>query len=124
MLLGTIDVRGGYLHSHKASFSLLHEIHFVVRQPFIAPGVAIASFLTSFTLVFGDLMHLFELGVFVCLATLMVAAGLLVARLELINKELHRAETSTLVWGTYWHLNRIRRDLANSASSKNAGGRS
>jgi len=122
MLIGTIEVKGGYLHTNKKSYALRPGTHFFVRLPFIAPAVSIAGFLIGFSLVFGNLMSPVELAIFWGISVTAVAAGVGAARLELINRDLHRAETSTITWGTVRHLNAVRWDLSTKLDVSNNGG--
>lgn len=93
-----------------------------VRRPFLAAGLFLGAALGAFVLSFRDVLYGNELVALIVFALLAVIAGLNLAQLHIISRDLRGTTMSEAVWGPYAYLNRKRRDIAKAIQSAQAGG--
>lgn len=124
MIFGFVEIGDGVCHTHNDSYALNPNTTFSAPRPFRAAGTLTAGLITAFGAAFSDLLLWHELGLIAVCAASSVLLGHSIAHLRIINSDLRGSDMTVAAWGTYWHLNRIRRDLANSVRGKNVGGRS
>lgn len=117
MIFGKAEVRvtetgSRELETNNDTYALTPNMTFSVLRPFRVSGIGIAVLLSAFGIAFTDLLKLGELWIISGCATLFFVAGNSLAQLVLTNRELRGTDLSTAVWGTYRHLNRVRRQIA------------
>lgn len=114
MIIGSYDIRSGLLETHNDSYTLSRGTHVSARRPFLAGGMMMALLLGAFGATFYDLLYIHEWGVLVASVAACLTFGLKVGQLTLVNRELRGSDLSTALWGTYGHLNLIRREIADA----------
>lgn len=112
MIIGSYDIRSGLLETHNDSYTLSRGTHVSARRPFLAGGLMMALLLGGFSATFHDLLYVHEWAALAASAVTCLTVGLKVGQLTLVNRELRGSELSTALWGTYGHLNLIRREIA------------
>lgn len=123
MILGTLEIGNGVLNTHNDSYALSPNTNLSVLRPYRAPGIVVGALLSTFGFGFYDLLLPAELfGIAVC-ATAIFLFGNTFAHLVIINRELRGSDLSVAVIGTYGHLNRIRREIAQSLNPAHRGDR-
>lgn len=114
MVFGTIEIGDGVLHTHNDSYALTSNTTFSAPRPFRAAGILTATMISAFGIAFSDLLYTIELFVVGGFAGFCLLVGNSIAHLLIINADLRGSDLSVAAWGTYHHLKRIRRDLADS----------
>ncbi|WP_386627504.1 hypothetical protein [Sulfitobacter geojensis] len=112
MIIGSYDIYPCLLETHNDSYTLSRGTHVSARRPFVAGGVILSILLGGFGMAFHDLLYVHEWGVLAASIAACLTAGLNVGQLTLVNRELRGSDLSTALWGTYGHLNLIRREIA------------
>lgn len=117
MIFGKAEIRvtetgSRELETNNDTYALTPNTTFSVLRPFRVSGIGIAVLLSAFGIAFTDLLKPGELWIISGCAALSFVAGNSLAHLVLTNRELRGTDLSTAVWGTYRHLNRVRRQIA------------
>ena len=117
MIFGTANIIEGSngscgLETSNDNYPLTPNTSISVLRPFRASGIGIAVQLLVFGFAFNDIHYPVELWFIAGSATAAFLAGNTLANLILINRELQGSGQSGALWGTYRHLNRLRKDLA------------
>lgn len=121
MIFGTAEVGDGVLETSNDSYALTANTNFSVPRPLRPAGIMGAILLSAFGASFSDLLYPHEiilLGGFVIGIYLI---GNRLACLTVTNRELIGSPMSVAVWGTYGHLNQIRRKAAAARQSVKTG---
>ena len=123
MIFGTafINEETGCLETNNDSYPLLVNTTYSVSRPFLATGIVISASLAGFCFAFGDLIYLHEFGIIGVFALIGLLVGRNLAQLVLINRDLRGSDQSVALWGTYAHLNRIRKKAAATARKHRVG---
>lgn len=121
MIFGTIEIGDGVLHTHNDSYALTSNTTFSAPRPFRAAGILTATMISAFGIAFSDLLYTTELCAVGGISIFCFLLGNSIAHLLIINADLRGSDLSVAAWGTYRHLNRIRRDLADSVRPKKDG---
>lgn len=117
MIFGKADPVDGVLHTNNDSYALSPNTSFSVMRPFRMPGIAGAVLLVAFGIAFWDLLYAVELAGIGAGAAVSLLVGNTLAHLVIINRDLQGSELSIAVWGTYRHVNRRRREIAQAVRS-------
>lgn len=112
MIAGSYDIYPGLLETHSDSYTSSRGTHVSARRPFLAGGVVSAILLSVFGAAFHELLYVHEWGILVGSVAACRTAGLNIGQLTLVNRELCGTGLPTALWGTYGHLNLIRREIA------------
>lgn len=112
MLIGSCRVTGLMVETHLSSYALAQITAIGMERPFLPTGLLFAGGGAAFGLSFGDLLYTGEIvglggGIVLSLIT-----GFRLGRIQLLSRDLRGSELSCMIWGTYGHLNRIRREIA------------
>ncbi len=120
MIFGKFQLSNNAIHTHNDSYVLTNITTISARRPFLGASIMLSALMVIFTLSFIDLLFMHELGIFLfsILATLFL--GLWLGQLQLLSGDLRGSELGTAVWGSYAHLNRIRREIAEAVSQLNS----
>lgn len=121
MVFSKIEIDNGVLHTSNDSYALTPNTTFSAPRPFRAVGIVTALMISAFGVAFSDLLFWHELGVVTICAAISFLLGNSIAHLLIVNSDLRGSDLSVAAWGTYRHLNRVRRDLANSVQRKTNG---
>lgn len=112
MIAGWIEVTESAVETHRDSYLLAHLTVASARRPFQAPGLLFAGGFGGFAVSFADLLYLHEMILLACAAAVCLIFGRCIGQLQLLSRDLRGTELRTAVYGTYGHLNRIRREIA------------
>lgn len=122
MILGHIRVTASSVDTHQDSY-LLDQLTVVsVRRPALAGALLLAGGLGTFTFGFSDLLYPVELMILAALSPVLLIAGLQLGQLKLLSRDLRGSELSGAVFGSYAHLNRLRRQIVDAAQASKSGG--
>lgn len=111
MIFGKVSVSGKSVETHRDSYLLSHLTVISVRRPLLPGGVLLAVGGTGFGLAFADLLYPHELAGLAGGILAVVLGGLMLGQIQLLSRDLRGSELSCMIWGTYGHLNRVRRDI-------------
>ncbi|WP_299971489.1 hypothetical protein [uncultured Roseobacter sp.] len=114
MIGGKIDITPTSVETHKDSYKIEHLTVVSVRRGFLPFGAMMAVGGSAFGWQFYDLLYPGErigLAIFVSVSALV---GFCLGHLQLLSRDLRGSELRGAVWGTYGHLNRIRRQIMNA----------
>ncbi len=106
-------IKPGVLHTYT-SYTLVPGTNVSAPRPSRWPGYGIAVLLSAFGFSFHDILYAGELAVLGAIAVACVIAGKLLAQLALTNTHLRGSTMTIALWGTYPHVNRIRRQVADA----------
>ncbi|WP_299961517.1 hypothetical protein [uncultured Roseobacter sp.] len=114
MIFGKIDITPKAVETHRDSYKIDQLSVVGVRRAFLPFGAMMAVGGSAFGWQFFDLLYPNErigLAIFVSVAALV---GFCLGHLQLLSRDLRGSELRGAVWGTYGHLNRIRRQIMNA----------
>jgi hypothetical protein len=114
MIFGSVRVAGKSVETHRDSYLLSHLTVISVRRPLLAGGCLFASGGAAFALSFGDLLYPGEIAALAGFSLSAVLTGFIVGQIQLLSRDLRGSELSCMIWGSYGHLNRIRREIGNA----------
>lgn len=123
MIFGSIEVKAktGVLDTHNDSYILSNITTISARRPFLASGLMIGALISAFGISFFDLLTPAEVAVLITTTGLCVFLGLWLGQLQLLSRDLRGSELGTAIWGSYHHLNRIRRQVADAVNRAHRG---
>lgn len=122
MILGRVHVSASSIDTHRDSY-LLEQLTVVsVRRPMLGSALMLAGGLALFTLGFSDLLYPAELIALSAASVISLLTGWQLGQLRLLSRDLRGSELSGAVFGTYAHLNRLRRQIADAARAGKSGG--
>ena len=111
MVFGYVDVDNASIETHRDTY-LLHNVSVVsVRRPFLAGALICSAGFGGFGVAFSDLLYPVEIGFIIGGIIASVFAGIWLGQLKLLSRDLRNSELSDAIWGSYGHLNRIRREI-------------
>ena len=116
MIFGNFQLTDNAIHTHNDSYVLTNITTVSARRPFLGASMLLASLITLFGLAFLDLLYLSELLVLASLIGGLLVAGFSLGQLQLLSRDLKGSELATAIWGTYQHLNSIRREIADAVN--------
>lgn len=112
MILGSVTIDADAVHTHRDSYLLPSLTVVSVRRPLLPGGILFAAGFGAFAFAFGDLLHPPEIQGIAGGCVAAMAVGLSAGQLKLLSRDLRGSELAGMIWGSYWHLNRIRREVA------------
>jgi hypothetical protein len=123
MMIGKVRVSGLMVETHRDSYALLQLSVVGTRRPFLPSSVLLAGGGIAFGVSFGDLLYPGEIAGLVAGLAVTLLTGFSIGKIQLLSRDLRGSELSCMIWGTYGHLNRVRRDIADAlqASGKAKG---
>ncbi|MEM7060257.1 MAG: hypothetical protein AAF557_21970 [Pseudomonadota bacterium] len=111
MILGRMEITPRAVETHKDSYLLGNLSVVSVRRPFLPIGVLAVIGGGAFCLSFGDLLYAYEIAVIGMTALSLLVLGLVIGQIQLLSRDLRGTELSGMIWGSFGHLNRIRREI-------------
>lgn len=114
MLIGHVEIDRDAVNTHRNSYLIDRITAVAVSRPFFAPGLLFGAGLGAAAIAFADLLYDHELRLLTVLSIVAVLTGFLVGRLSLLSRDLRGSELSDVIWGSYGHLNRVRRDIVDA----------
>lgn len=112
MVFGSIEISAGVLHTHNDSYTLTPGTNVSARRPFRGMGFVTTALLTAFGISFSDILYATELWIVGGFTISCFLIGNTLAQLVVVNRDLRGSDLSVAAWGSYRHLNRIRREVA------------
>ena len=123
MIFGKIETTPHAVETHKDSYRIEHLTVVSVRRPFLSFAMIFAIGGTAFGVRFHDLLYLSELQWLAGCVVLLVLLGFRLGHLQLLSRDLRGSELTGAVWGSYGHLNRVRREIMAVMQTHDAGAR-
>ena len=111
MIAGNVTVTAEAVHTHKDSYRIAMLSVVSVRRPLLPVGVLSCVGSLAFAARFHDLLYSREIVTLAIATTLAAGVGLSVGQLTFLSRDLKGTHQSSAVWGTYGHLNRLRRRI-------------
>ncbi|CTQ58145.1 hypothetical protein [Roseibium album] len=111
MIFGTFSMDAVAIHTHRDSYLIAGLSVFSVRRPFLPLALTITLGLGSFGLAFHDLLWLHEQLAIAGLCLASLVGGWTLGQLQLLSRDLRGSELAGAIFGTYGHLNRLRREI-------------
>ncbi|TPW33121.1 hypothetical protein FJU08_00700 [Martelella alba] len=111
MIFGSLSIDGGVIHTHRDSYLIKGLSVISVRRPFLPTGLLIAASIGGFGLAYGDLLHPGERIIIALIALAALGGGWTLGQLQLLSRDLRGSELSGAIYGSYGHLNRLRRQI-------------
>lgn len=121
MIFGKFNISGNAVHTHNNSYILSNITTISARRLFLAPGLMIGALTLAFGISFFDLLTLSEVVFLITAAGLCIYLGLWLGQLQLPSRDLRGSELGTAIWGSYHHLNQIRRQVADAVNRIDGG---
>ncbi|MEM9766052.1 MAG: hypothetical protein AAF968_26795 [Pseudomonadota bacterium] len=121
MILGRIEITNGSVETHRNTYNITDLRVVSVRRTFLPLGLLGALGLCGFALRFGDLLYPGEAIVLLSAGAAMLGAGLLIGQIQFLSRELKGTEFAGVVYGTYGHLNRLRREIVRAMHQQSGG---
>ncbi|MCQ0989586.1 hypothetical protein [Jiella marina] len=123
MIFGTVSIDGHAVHTHRDTYRIADLSVFSVRRPFLAVGATIAAGTAAFGVAHADLLYPSEWLAIVGVSVVSLACGLTLGQLKLLSRDLRGTELTGAIYGTYGHLNRVRKEVFSVQLSLQTGGR-
>jgi len=111
LFFSPIDIENGAVETRNDSYLLANLTVVSARRTLLGAGLLVAGALGGFAFAFADILWPRELLGISVMCALSVFAGLTIGRLRFHSRDLNGSELSGVVWGTYRHLNRVRREI-------------
>jgi hypothetical protein len=108
MIVGSVEIDGEAVNTHRDSYLLRHLTVVSVRRPFLAGSILFAAGFGGFAVSFADLLYPHEVRIIGGCIAVVIVAGLWVGQLKLLSRDLRGSELADVIWGSYGHMNRTR----------------
>ena len=112
MIFGSVYITGQAVQTHRDSYLLAHLTVVSVRRPFLGGGILFALGGSSFGFAFADLLYVHEMVGIAAFVGAALVCGWTLGQIRLLSRDLRGSELTGMIWGSYAHLNRLRRDIA------------
>ncbi|NDW06482.1 hypothetical protein [Jiella pacifica] len=123
MIFGTVTIDGHAVHTQKDTYRIADLSVFSVRRPFLAVGATVAAGTAAFGFVHADLLYLSECLAIGSVSVVSLIGGLMIGQLQFLSRDLRGSELAGAIYGTYGHLNRVRKEVFSVQRSLQTGGR-
>ena len=120
MIAGSYQITDSAIITHKDSYRLATITTVSVRRPFLPAAVIFGLGGACFLIAFFDLLYLHER---VWIAGSMIGFfgfSLACGQIHLLSRDLKGSELSGMLFGTFGHLNRLRRAIDAAKSAQDA----
>ncbi|MDJ0826430.1 MAG: hypothetical protein QNJ16_13070 [Rhodobacter sp.] len=112
MIFGTYRFVAGGVETQNDTYMLQNITAISARRPFLGAGLSIAALLAGFGAAFHDLLFAHEWAILGGICTALTGVSLWLGRLQLLSRDLRGLDLGTALYGSYRHLNRLRRETA------------
>ena len=120
MIFGSVRLTDKSVETHRDSYLLSHLSVISVRRPLLAGGLIFAAGGAAFMISFVDLLYPHEITGMGVAVVLFLIAGFSIGQIQLLSRDLRSSELSCMIWGTYRHLNRVRREIGVALEERRA----
>ena len=111
-IFGSLEIESGAVVTHRDTYELDGIKVVSVRRPGLVPAILVGGGLAGFSLAFAYLLYATEILFLVGIGFGSILIGLWLGQLKLLSRDLRGSELVDAVWGSYTHLNIIRRNIA------------
>lgn len=122
MIFGSVEIDKSSVNTHRDSYLLPNISVVSVRRPFLAGALICAAGFGGFGFSFSDLLYPGEIKAIVGGVVTALFAGVWLGQLKLLSRDLRNSELSGAIWGSYGHLNRLRREITTAMRGTIPGG--
>lgn len=112
MIIGSVRVTDKMVETHLSSYALSQLSVIGMQRPFLPACLMLTGGGSAFGVSFGDLLYIGEIVALGISIVTSLVVGFRLGRIQLLSRDLRGSELSCMIWGTYGHLNRIRREIA------------
>tara|TARA_R110002072_G_scaffold302883_1_gene489456 strand:+ start:9218 stop:9592 length:375 start_codon:yes stop_codon:yes gene_type:complete len=112
MLFSPVTVKENEVETRNDNYRLENLTVVSARRQLLGAGLMTATALAGFGVAFADILWPGEKIGIALACGISLYAGFSIGRLRFHSRDLHGSELSGVVWGTYGHLNRKRREIA------------
>lgn len=117
MIIGFVEIENGSVSTHRDSYLLPSITVVSVRRPFLSGSLMCAVGFGGFGIAFSDLLYPHEIQIIIGGVIASLVAGVCLGQLKLLSRDLRNSELSDAIFGSYSHLNRIRREIITAMRS-------
>lgn len=121
MIFGFIDIDTASVNTHRDSYLLPNITVVSVRRPFLAGALMCSAGFGGFGFVFSDLLHPGEIKFIIGGIATALFGGVWLGQLKLLSRDLRNSELSGAIFGSYSHLNCIRREIITAMRGTKSG---
>lgn len=111
MMIGTCDVKGDIVVTHRTTYVLSRDTKPDVRRMFFAPSVVLAGGLVLMGFGFADVLYTHELSLIVAAAAASLFGGSQFARLVILDRVTRGTEQETANYGLHSTLQAKRAEI-------------
>jgi len=117
MIIGFVEIENASVTTHRDSYLLPSITVVSVRRPFLAGSLMYAVGFGGFGIAFADILYPREIQFIIGGIVASLFAGVWLGQLKLLSRDLRNSELSDAIFGSYSHLNRIRREIITAMRS-------
>ena len=121
MIIGFVKLENGAVVTHRDSYLLSNLSVVSVRRPYLAMTVSLGGLLAGFAGVFSDLLYGHEMAWMVLICAGATILGSQIGELKFVSRDLRGSELSSVIYGHYGRLNRIRREITQALDTQAPG---
>lgn len=121
MIFGKLTLTHTALHTHNDSYVLSGIKGVSARRPFLSTGLLVGGLLGLFGSAFADILTATELGSLAAATAVSLSVGFGLGQLQLVSRDLAGSRIADVVYGSYRHLNRERRRIAEAVEAAKSG---
>ena len=122
MIFGSVEINNESVNTHRDSYLLPNISVVSVRRPFLAGALMCGAGFGGFGFAFADLLYPGEIITIIAGIAAALFAGVWLGQLKLLSRDLRNSELSGAIWGSYSHLNCIRRKIITAMRSTSQEG--
>ncbi|OXT01986.1 hypothetical protein B7H23_03350 [Notoacmeibacter marinus] len=111
MIIGSVFVDADVVQTHRDSYLVAGLSVISVRRPFLPLCLVMAAGFGGFGFAFFDLLRPGEQLAIAGLCIAALLTGWQLGQLQLLSRDLRGSELTGAVYGTYGHLNRLRKEI-------------
>lgn len=111
MVFGSVTVTSRAVETNRDSYLLENLSVISTRRPYLGAAMFFTLGFGGFAAAFADLLYAHEMRIIIVACTIILMGALWLGQLKLLSRDLRGSELSGVIWGSYRHLNRIRRDV-------------
>lgn len=116
MIFGEFSYDNISVHARGKTYRIDGISVFSVSRPFLPMGLVIAAGTGSFLAANYDLLWPAEQFVIGAICAAATACGWTLGQLQFLSRDLRGSQLMTVIYGSYGHLNRLRRDIVAAKS--------
>jgi len=111
MIFGSITVTPRAVETSRDSYLLENLSVISTRRPYLGAAIFFSFGFGGFAAAFADLLYVHEMRMVIGICAVMLVGAVWLGQLKLLSRDLRGSELSGVIWGSYRHLNRVRRDV-------------